>query len=126
MGVGSSAWDDVSLCEFLQCGYLGFRTPGGGCNPTALQQVLAYSQGVIQLNPANGLAGEGIVLVISHRGASGHPPENTPAAFCQAVSLGAPFIEKGPPPSRGAHFLAIPPSPGDSTPRRRPPPPFPT
>src|SRR5258708_29264466 len=36
----------------------GSGPQGGGCNPTALQQVLAYSQGVIQLNPANGLAGE--------------------------------------------------------------------
>jgi glycerophosphoryl diester phosphodiesterase len=33
------------------------------------------------------------VLVIAHRGASGHAPENTLAAFKRAVALGATFIE---------------------------------
>ena len=33
------------------------------------------------------------MLVIAHRGASGHAPENTLAAFKRAVALGATFIE---------------------------------
>jgi glycerophosphoryl diester phosphodiesterase len=33
------------------------------------------------------------VLVIAHRGASGHAPENTLAAFKRAIALGATFIE---------------------------------
>jgi glycerophosphoryl diester phosphodiesterase len=53
------------------------------------------------------LAGEGIVLVIAHRGASGHAPENTLAAFRKAVSLGAAFIETDLQLSRDAHFVAI-------------------
>jgi glycerophosphoryl diester phosphodiesterase len=33
------------------------------------------------------------MLVIAHRGASGHAPENTMAAFLRALALGAPAIE---------------------------------
>jgi glycerophosphoryl diester phosphodiesterase len=80
---------------------------GEGCNPNALQRVLAYSHRVIQLNTASGSAGEGIVLVIAHRGASGHAPENTLAAFRKAVSQGAAFIETDLQLSRDAHFVAI-------------------
>lgn len=47
------------------------------------------------------------VLVIAHRGASGHAPENTLAAFRKAVSLGAAFIETDLQLSRDAHFVAI-------------------
>jgi glycerophosphoryl diester phosphodiesterase len=47
------------------------------------------------------------VLVIAHRGASGHAPENTMAAFKKAVSLGATFIETDLQLSRDAHFVAI-------------------
>jgi glycerophosphoryl diester phosphodiesterase len=47
------------------------------------------------------------VLVIAHRGASGHAPENTLAAFRKAVSLGAPFIETDLQLTRDAHFVAI-------------------
>jgi glycerophosphoryl diester phosphodiesterase len=47
------------------------------------------------------------VLVIAHRGASGHAPENTLAAFRKAVSLGAPFIETDLQLSRDARFVAI-------------------
>jgi len=47
------------------------------------------------------------VLVIGHRGASGHAPENTLAAFKKAVALGAPFIETDLQLSRDAHFVAI-------------------
>jgi glycerophosphoryl diester phosphodiesterase len=47
------------------------------------------------------------MLVIAHRGASGHAPENTLAAFKRAVSLGAPFIETDLQLSRDAHFVAI-------------------
>jgi len=31
--------------------------------------------------------------VLAHRGARGHAPENTPAAFAKAVELGAPWVE---------------------------------
>jgi len=47
------------------------------------------------------------VLVIAHRGASGHAPENTLAAFRKAVALGASFIETDLQLSRDAHFVAL-------------------
>jgi glycerophosphoryl diester phosphodiesterase len=47
------------------------------------------------------------VLVIAHRGASGHAPENTLAAFRRAVTCGAGFIETDLHLSRDAHFVAI-------------------
>src|SRR5260370_3913977 len=47
------------------------------------------------------------MLVIGHRGASGHAPENTVAAFRKAVSLGAAFIETDLQLSRDTHFVAI-------------------
>jgi glycerophosphoryl diester phosphodiesterase len=45
--------------------------------------------------------------VIAHRGASGHAPENTLAAFRKAVALGATFIETDLQLSRDARFVAI-------------------
>jgi glycerophosphoryl diester phosphodiesterase len=48
-----------------------------------------------------------IVLVIAHRGASGHAPENTLAAFKRAIALGATFIETDLQLSRDTRFLAI-------------------
>jgi glycerophosphoryl diester phosphodiesterase len=47
------------------------------------------------------------VFIIGHRGASGHAPENTLAAFKKAVSLGATFIETDLQLSRDARFVAI-------------------
>src|SRR5256885_542465 len=47
------------------------------------------------------------LLVIAHRGASGHAPENTLAAFRRAVALGATFIETDLQLSRDARFVAI-------------------
>jgi glycerophosphoryl diester phosphodiesterase len=47
------------------------------------------------------------VLIIAHRGASGHAPENTLAAFRKAVALGATFIETDLQLSRDARFVAI-------------------
>jgi glycerophosphoryl diester phosphodiesterase len=47
------------------------------------------------------------VLVIAHRGASGHAPENTLAAFKKAVALGATFIETDLQLSRDARFVAF-------------------
>jgi glycerophosphoryl diester phosphodiesterase len=47
------------------------------------------------------------MLVIAHRGASGHAPENTLAAFRKAIALGATFIETDLQLSRDARFLAI-------------------
>ena len=45
--------------------------------------------------------------VVAHRGASGHAPENTLAAFRRAVELGARFIETDLQLSRDSHFVAI-------------------
>ena len=47
------------------------------------------------------------MLVIAHRGASGHAPENTLAAFKRAIALGAAFIETDLQLSRDARFVAI-------------------
>ena len=47
------------------------------------------------------------MLVIAHRGASGHAPENTLAAFRKAVAMGAAFIETDLQLSRDAHFVAV-------------------
>ena len=47
------------------------------------------------------------MLVIAHRGASGHAPENTLSAFRKAVAHGAPFIETDLQLSRDARFVAI-------------------
>ena len=47
------------------------------------------------------------LFIIGHRGASGHAPENTLAAFKKAVSLGAGFIETDLQLSRDSHFVAI-------------------
>jgi glycerophosphoryl diester phosphodiesterase len=47
------------------------------------------------------------VLVIAHRGASGHAPENTLGAFKKAVAMGATFIETDLQLSRDARFVAI-------------------
>jgi glycerophosphoryl diester phosphodiesterase len=45
--------------------------------------------------------------IIAHRGASGHAPENTFAAFERAVQLGAKFIETDLQLTRDAQFVAI-------------------
>ena len=45
--------------------------------------------------------------IIAHRGASGHAPENTLAAFERAVALGAQFIETDLHLTRDARFVAI-------------------
>jgi glycerophosphoryl diester phosphodiesterase len=45
--------------------------------------------------------------VIAHRGASGHAPENTFAAYRRAVELGASFIETDLHLTRDARFVAI-------------------
>jgi len=47
------------------------------------------------------------VWVVAHRGASGHAPENTLAAFRRAVELGAKFIETDLQLSRDSRFVAI-------------------
>src|SRR5712692_8726274 len=52
-------------------------------------------------------AGSDELLIIAHRGASGHAPENTLAAFKKAVALGAAFIETDLQLTRDAHFVAI-------------------
>jgi glycerophosphoryl diester phosphodiesterase len=45
--------------------------------------------------------------VVAHRGASGHAPENTMAAFRKAVELGATFIETDLQLTRDAHLVAL-------------------
>ncbi|MCL6482167.1 MAG: glycerophosphodiester phosphodiesterase [Firmicutes bacterium] len=45
--------------------------------------------------------------VIAHRGASGHAPENTLAAFRRAVELGAQFIETDLRLTRDSHLVAL-------------------
>lgn len=45
--------------------------------------------------------------IIAHRGASGHAPENTFAAFERAVQLGAGFIETDLQLTRDARFVAV-------------------
>ena len=45
--------------------------------------------------------------VIAHRGASGHAPENTLAAFQRAVELGATFIETDLRVTRDGRFVAV-------------------
>ena len=47
------------------------------------------------------------MLLIAHRGASGHAPENTLAAFKKAVALGATFIETDLQLTRDARLVAI-------------------
>jgi glycerophosphoryl diester phosphodiesterase len=47
------------------------------------------------------------VLVIAHRGASGHAPENTLAAFKRALALGATFIETDLQLTRDSRFVAL-------------------
>jgi len=47
------------------------------------------------------------VFIIAHRGASGHAPENTLAAFKKALALGATFIETDLQLTRDARFVAI-------------------
>ena len=47
------------------------------------------------------------MLVIAHRGASGHAPENTLAAFKRALALGATFIETDLQLTRDSRFVAL-------------------
>lgn len=47
------------------------------------------------------------MFIIAHRGASGHAPENTLAAFKKAIALGATFIETDLQLTRDARFVAI-------------------
>src|SRR5271167_2581399 len=47
------------------------------------------------------------IWTIAHRGASGHAPENTLAAFRRAVELGARFIETDLQLTRDARVIAI-------------------
>ena len=47
------------------------------------------------------------MFIIAHRGASGHAPENTLAAFKRALALGATFIETDLQLTRDARFVAI-------------------
>src|SRR6266851_5409647 len=62
-----------------------------------------------RLRPANGECemGRKAIWTIAHRGASGHAPENTMAAFRRAVELGARFIETDLQITRDARVIAI-------------------
>jgi len=61
------------------------------------------------LLPANGgeELGKKTIWTIAHRGASGHAPENTMAAFRRAVELGARFLETDLQITRDARVIAI-------------------
>src|ERR1019366_8459234 len=48
-----------------------------------------------------------VVWVVAHRGASGHAPENTMAAFRSAVEMGARFMETDLQLTRDAQVVAI-------------------
>jgi glycerophosphoryl diester phosphodiesterase len=56
---------------------------------------LAAASACVMAGPARGPAVPGAVrpLVIAHRGASGHRPEHTLAAYALAIDMGADFIE---------------------------------
>ena len=49
----------------------------------------------------------GRTWVVGHRGASGHAPENTMAAFRLAVEMGASFIETDLHLTRDAHLVCV-------------------
>jgi glycerophosphoryl diester phosphodiesterase len=51
--------------------------------------------------------GKKVIWTIAHRGASGHAPENTMAAFRHAVELGASFIETDLQITRDARVIAM-------------------
>ncbi len=51
--------------------------------------------------------GKKVIWTIAHRGASGHAPENTMAAFRRAVELGATFVETDLQVTRDARVVAI-------------------
>ena len=51
--------------------------------------------------------GKKVIWTIAHRGASGHAPENTMAAFRRAVELGATFVETDLQITRDARVVAI-------------------
>src|SRR5712691_8575390 len=59
------------------------------------------------LSGASPEGGNAPLWVVAHRGASGHAPENTMAAFRRAVELGAMFIETDLQLSRDARFVAV-------------------
>src|SRR5207237_10738343 len=62
----------------------------------------------VRAQPWSSGSGEQIgMLVIGHRGASGHAPENTLVAFRKAVALGATSIDTDSQLSRDAQFVAI-------------------
>ena len=80
------------------------RLPSSGCNihhqlsyPSAVAPAFSARIAVLMRKP----------WVIAHRGASGHAPENTLAAFERAVQLGAGFIETDLHLTRDARFVAI-------------------
>jgi glycerophosphoryl diester phosphodiesterase len=67
------------------------------------------AQGVGSIAPSRneGEMGTKTIWTIAHRGASGHAPENTMAAFRRAVELGARFIETDLQITRDAQVIAI-------------------
>ena len=71
--------------------------------------LVGWRKAADQLHPANGEdeMGTKAIWTIAHRGASGHAPENTMAAFRRAVELGARFIETDLQITRDARVIAI-------------------
>src|SRR5580693_2935619 len=87
-----------------QPGHNGLRTI-----PIAAAGSGRMAQGVGSIAPPRneGEMGTKVIWTIAHRGASGHAPENTMAAFRRAVELGARFIETDLQITRDAQVIAI-------------------
>jgi glycerophosphoryl diester phosphodiesterase len=68
---------------------------------------MAKGAGIPAPGTANFEMGSKTIWTIAHRGASGHAPENTMAAFRSAVELGAQFIETDLQITRDAQVIAI-------------------
>ena len=71
--------------------------------------LVGWQKSWVQLRPAKGgeEMGRKAIWTIAHRGASGHAPENTMAAFRRAVELGARFVETDLQITRDARIVAI-------------------
>src|ERR1019366_4446225 len=68
---------------------------------------MAKTPGHLQSADREEEMGKKSISTIAHRGASGHAPENTMAAFRRAVELGARFIETDLQLTRDARVIAI-------------------
>jgi glycerophosphoryl diester phosphodiesterase len=102
----------ASTLQFFRCG-IGSK---GILNVTLVERLRRQRPGLVgwrkvpdHLRHANGEEemGTKAIWTIAHRGASGHAPENTMAAFRRAVELGARFIETDLQITRDARVIAF-------------------